>query len=213
MASEVTELLVALKEWQKAVKQLKHPGKSPRERAQRFAQAQQTVVEQLYSDAIAKEIDNLVQTAMAARTLDAATVRQWLQCDRNVLLSIELKTIQPMNASRTKLEKIATHYLKTPEQDQPLDDAQQLHQVFLTLSSIIPEAHKESISLSRKPKKRRRRDLTLGALQTALGIGLLAGNTQIDSAFANASYILGGNALMTAMQNLVGPLNGHTNRM
>lgn len=204
MASEVTELLMALKGWQKAVKQLRQQGKSPQAKAQQLEQAEQKVLDCLEAATVIAEIDALIQTATTAEALDAEAVRQRLRRDPDPLLSTELQTLRPMTTSRNKLDQLAATSLKSHDRSPSLDDTEQLHQLFAVLSSTIWEEYQQSIAMSRKPKKQRRRDLTLGTLQTAVGIGLLAGNTQIDSAFANASYILGGNALITALQNLVG---------
>jgi ribosome-binding protein aMBF1 (putative translation factor) len=204
MASEVTELLIALKAWQKAVKQLKHQGKSTQEKMQQLEQAERQVLDCLEAAAVTTEIDALIQTATDSQALDAGTLRQRLRRDPDALLSTELQTLRPMTTSRTQLDQLVDEYLKTRDRPQPLDDPEQLHKLFAVLSSTVLAEYQQSIAMSRKPKKQRRRDLTLGTLQIAVGIGLLAGNTQIDSAFASASYILGGNALITALQNLVG---------
>lgn len=204
MAAEITELLIALKAWQKAVKQLKHQGKSPQEKAQQLEQAERQVLACLEAAAVTAEIDALIQTARTDQAFDAETVHQQLRRDPDTLLSTELQTLRPMTTSRTKLDQLADEYLKSRDRPHSLDDSEQLHKIFAALSSSILTEYQQSVAMSRKPKKQRRRDLTLGTLQTAVGIGLLAGNTQIDSAFASASYILGGNALITALQNLVG---------
>lgn len=204
MASQVTELLVALKEWQKAVKQLKHQGKSPQEKAQQLEAAEQKVLSILTSETVTAEIDELIHAAAANHDLDIEAVRQLWRCHPENLLSTELETIRPMTISRTKFDRLASESLKMRDRAHALDNSAELHKIFAALTAAIGEAHQQSIEMSRKPKKQRRRDLTLGTLQTAVGIGLLAGNTQIDSAFASASYILGGNALITALQNLVG---------
>jgi DNA gyrase/topoisomerase IV subunit A len=204
MAAEITELLIALKAWQKAVKQLKHQSKSPQEKAQQLQQAEQQVLTYLEAATVTAEIEALIQTAATDQALDAEAVRQQLRRDPDALLSTELQTLRPMTTSRTKLDQLVDEYLTTSDRPHPLDDSEQLHKMFAALSSTIWEEYQQSVTMSRKPKKQRRRDLTLGTLQTAVGIGLLAGNTQVDSAFASASYILGGNALISAMQNLVG---------
>lgn len=204
MASEVKALLIALKEWQKAVQQLKHQGKSTPEKAQQLAQAERQVLACLASTTVTAEIDELMQTATTTPALDPQAVRQLLRHEPDTLLSTELQTLRPMTTSRTKLDRLVEAYLQTRDRSQPLDDPEQLHQMFAVLSATILAEYQQSVAMSRKPKKQRRRDLMLGTLQTAVGIGLLAGNTQIDSAFASASYILGGNALITALQNLVG---------
>lgn len=201
----VTELLVALREWQKAVRQLRHQGKTPEERQQQLRTAEQRVLAQLAAAKVDQEINDLIQSATAASEAKAE-LRSRLRQNPEAFLSVELNSIHPMGVSRTTLEKLAAEYLKTPDQAQPIDDSEQLFKMFAMLSDAVLEEHQATIALSRKPKKYRRRDLSLGTLQTAIGIGLVAGNTQVDSTVANSSYILGGNALLTALQNFVGRL-------
>lgn len=205
MAAEVTELLVALREWQKAVKQLKHQDKTPEERQQQLQAAEQRVQKQLAAAAVDAEINDLIQAATASSTA-TEELRSRLQQTPESFLSAELDSIHPLGVSHTTLNKLAAAYLKHPDQEQPLDDSAQIQQMFAMLSSAVLAEHQATIALSRKPKKQRRRDLSLGTLQTAIGIGLVAGNTQMDSTLANSSYILGGNALLTALQNFVGRL-------
>ena len=63
MASDVMALLVALRAWQKVVKQLKHPGMTATERQERLGAAQQQVLPQLAKPTVAAEIDALIQAA------------------------------------------------------------------------------------------------------------------------------------------------------
>ncbi|NEQ43613.1 MAG: hypothetical protein F6K00_08665 [Leptolyngbya sp. SIOISBB] len=204
MASAVTELLVALRAWQKAVKQLKHQGKPPEERQQQLQVAEQQVLVQLAKKPVEAEIDDLIQTAAAAAT--TAELRSLLRQDPAPFLSAELGSIHPMGVSHNTFNQVITEYLKTAEAERPLDGSQQILQIFTALNEAVLAEHQATIALSRKPKKQRRRDLSLGTLQTAIGIGLVAGNTQMDFTIANSSYILGGNALLTALQNFVGRL-------
>ncbi|HEY9887612.1 MAG TPA: hypothetical protein V6D02_04375 [Candidatus Obscuribacterales bacterium] len=206
MAAEIVTLLVALKEWQKAIAQLKHQGKSASEKHHTLEKARQQVLQQLQSEAIAKAIDELIAMAIAPDTPAAADVRATLSRDADSLLTVELRSVHPLTVSRKELEQVAATFLASPEVEQPIANSQELRAVFQKLSAAIPTAYREAIAVSRKQKKRRRRDLTIGTLQTVLGVGLIAGNTQIDAAFASSSYILGGNALIVAMQYLVGQL-------
>lgn len=205
MAAAMTELLVALRAWQKAVQQLKHQGKTPEERQQQLQVAAQQVLRQLAKTPVEAEIDALIQTAVTASE-PTSKLRSRLRQEPDPFLSAELGSIQPMGISHHTFHQVITAYLKTAEAAYPLDDSQQLRQIFTALNEAVLAEHQATIVLSRKPKKQRRRDLSLGTLQTAIGIGLVAGNTQMDSTIANSSYILGGNALLTALQNFVGRL-------
>lgn len=204
MAADIQELLVALKAWQRAIKQLNHQERSLAARRQAVTQASEVVLQALASDRVEAEIDQLIQAAAISNDFSSQQVRNQLQQNPDDLIKVELRSVRPIPVSRTKFETLTTAFLESSDSEQPLDDSEQLRQVFLTLSSTLPEAYLATTELSRKPKKRRRRDLMLSALQTVLGVGLIAGNTQIEAAMSNASYILGGNALISALQNLVG---------
>ncbi|MEO1298027.1 MAG: hypothetical protein AAFW75_20060, partial [Cyanobacteria bacterium J06636_16] len=148
--------------------------------------------------------------AMAPTSTTPEELRAILVKHPQPLLSIELQTVHPLTVNPEDLEEIVYVFLRSPDEDKPIADSQELRTIFTQLSEVIPQKYEATKDLSRKQKKRRRRDLTLGTLHTALGIGLLAGNTQLDiistdvSYIANASYILGGNALLNAMKNLIG---------
>jgi len=206
MATAIADLLVALKEWQSAIQQFKQKGKSWKAKEQQLAHAEQHVLRCLESEAVAVQIEALIQQAIAAPSLTAEDIRTSLIKDADPLLTIELRTVHPLAISRKDLEKVIVAFLKTPDIDQPITSLEELKQAFFRLSATLPRAYRESINLSRKPKKVRRRDLSMGTLQTAIGIGLVAGNTQMDSTVAGSSYILGGNAILTALQNFVGHL-------
>jgi coproporphyrinogen III oxidase-like Fe-S oxidoreductase len=207
MASEVTDLLVALKAWHKAVKQLNNQDQSLQARQQTLKQASQSVLHHLAADTVEAEIDALIQRAAQSSHSSAQDVRDRLQQDADTLITVELRSLRPLSVSRTQFHQGAIGDRQALHDPQGLNDTEQLQTVFLTLSSALSAEYQETAALSRKPKKRRRRDVTLCALQTLLGVGLLAGNTQFDSGFANASYILGGNALLSALQNVVGQLD------
>ncbi|MEM6838631.1 MAG: hypothetical protein AAF609_17470 [Cyanobacteria bacterium P01_C01_bin.120] len=203
MASAVTELLIALKEWRKAVKQLSHQGKSSAERQQQMQIAGQEVLEQLAATAVKNEINDLIESSTAAQPA-SNELRSQLRHHPEPFLSSEIASMQPLGISHTTMQKVVAEYLAAPDSENSLNDSQQILQLFTVMNTAAIAEHQASIALSRKPKKRRRRDLSLGTLQTAIGIGLIAGNTQMDSIIANSSYILGGNALLTALQNIVG---------
>ncbi|WP_204138644.1 hypothetical protein [Halomicronema sp. CCY15110] len=203
MASEITELLVALRAWQKAVKQLKHSGTTTAERQQVLGAAQQQVLSQLAKSAVEAEIEALIQSAATASGA-MEELRSRLRPDPAPFVSTELDSIHPLGVSHNTFQQVIADYLRSPDADHPIGNSQQILRMFTALNDAVLTEHEETIALSRKPKKRRRRDLSLGTLQTAIGIGLVAGNTQMDSTVANSSYILGGNALLTALQNFVG---------
>ena len=203
MASDVTELLVALRTWQKAVQQLKHAGTTAAERHTILADAQQQVLAQLAKSSIEAEIEALIQAADKEPGI-TDELRSRLCQDPDPFVATELGSIHPMGVSHNTFQQVIADYLRSPDSEHPIHDSQQILKIFTALNDAVLMEHQETIALSRKPKKRRRRDLSLGTLQTAIGIGLVAGNTQMDSTVANSSYILGGNALLTALQNFVG---------
>ena len=204
MASKVTELLLALKDWQKAFKKFRKRGKSSKNSKQQLEQAQNKVLRYLESESVMAEVDALIQEAIASDDYTVEALREALIKDAESLISIELRTVHPLAISRKELEKIVDAFLQTPDTERPITSSNHLKAAFVQLSETIPTAYQASTQLSRKPKKRRRRDLAMGSLRTIIGTGLVAGNTQLDSDIANWSYILGGNALLSALQNLVG---------
>ena len=203
--SEIDQLLEALKDWQKAVNQLtKKKVPLPAAEAQ-LAQAQQAVLAHLADEAIADKIDKLIYKAIA-NDHSAEVVRETLIKDGASLITIELKTVHPLSVSQHELEQLIEQFLTTPDHDKPLTSSDEVQSAFQQLSEAIAQAYPATQPLSRKHNKRRRRALAMGTLQTALGVGLLAGNTQMEPTVAGASYILGGNALLVALANLVGRL-------
>lgn len=210
MASHISGLLLALKQWQKAVHRLGKKSKPSRSQATQVEATQEKVLTYLKAEPVAEEIDELIQQAIAPKSTTPEELRAILVKHPQPLLSIELQTVHPLTVNPEDLEEIVYVFLRSPDEDKPIADSQELRTIFTQLSEVIPQKYEATKDLSRKQKKRRRRDLTLGTLHTALGIGLLAGNTQLDiistdvSYIANASYILGGNALLNAMKNLIG---------
>lgn len=208
MAAAIADLLTALDDWQTAIQQLKKKGTSWPAKEHQLAQAEQRVLQCLEQETVAQEMTALIEAAIAAKSPTAEDIRTSLIKDADPLLTIELRTVHPLAISRKDLEKVVATFLSTPDTDQPITSVEELKQAFFRLSATLTRQYRASIKLSRKPKKQRRRDLSLATLQTAIGIGLVAGNTQMDSTVASASYILGGNAIMTALQNFVGHLDG-----
>ncbi|MEO0988144.1 MAG: hypothetical protein AAFY20_21785 [Cyanobacteria bacterium J06639_14] len=210
MASHISGLLLALKQWQRAINKLGKKGKVSVSREQQLANAQQQVLAYLKSEPVAEAIDELIRQAIAPDGTSPEELRAILVKHSQPLLSIELQTVHPLSVNPEDLEAIVSVFLRSPDEDKPVADSQELGTFFTQLSQAIPREYQATKDLSRKQKKRRRRDLTLGTLHTILGVGLLAGNTQLDmisadvSYIANASYILGGNALLSAMKNLIG---------
>lgn len=219
MAADISGMLNALKAWQKAVRRLRKKGQSLQSQEAILAQTRQSVLVFLEDAQIQAAVDALVQQAIAPSSLTAADLQNQLKRQPAPIVTTELQTLRSLAVSRKQLEQLLDQFLQlstdtADEQaetlDCPLENTQEIKDHFLTLSVVIPQAYKEAASLSRKQKKARKRDLTLGTLNMTIGIGLLAGNTQLDTAIANASYILGGNALITALHNLIGQVETPT---
>ena len=204
MASDISGLLLALKQWQKAVDQLRKKGTSSQEKDQTVEKARQKVLQYLETEPITHQLDALIQRAIAPESTSVEEIREILVKHPQPLVSVELRTVRPLAVSNKDLETLIETFLRTPDQEKTIANSQELKDIFGRISLAVPQQYKATIPLSRKAKKRRRRDWTLGVLHTVLGLGLLAGNTQLNSDAANASYILGGNALVIALQNLVG---------
>ncbi|MGF1458755.1 MAG: hypothetical protein ACFBSG_06985 [Leptolyngbyaceae cyanobacterium] len=208
MASEIAKLLVALRQWQTAVDNYGHKQTSWSKKEQQLTKAEKRVIDCLKSQEVVTELEALIARAIASRDRSAEDVRAELIKNADPLLTVELRTVHPLGISRKELDKIVAYFLTTPDEDQPVQATEDLQTAFLKVSPAIAKQYRQTAKLSRKPKKQRRRDLALGTLQTAIGMGLLAGNTQMEtSLIAHSSYILGGNALMSALNNLVGQLD------
>lgn len=213
MAAHIEGLLVALKQWKQATNKLSKKGQPPSVRQKKMVKARKRVLTHLAIEPVEADLDELIQDALAPDSTSTQDIRKTLVKHPQPLLTLELKTVHPMAVKQKDLSKLVYLFLKTPDEAKPVASHQDVQKMFEQLSLIIPEVHEATKALSRKQKKRRRRDLTLGTLYTALGIGLLAGNSQLDlittdvSYVANASYILGGNALLSATKNLVGELD------
>lgn len=206
MASDISETLRALNGWKIAVEKLKKKDHSPQARAQKVEEMRQKVLEHLASAPVTEKIDELIQRAIASDCTTVEDIRETLVKDPEPVVSVELKTVHPFAVSRQDLETIIGVFLQTPDQEKPISNSKDLRNIFVKLSLKIPQEYKVATKLSRKQKKRRKRDLALGTMLTALGIGLIVGNSQLSSPASDYSYILGGNALILAVQNLVGSL-------
>ncbi|MEO1094529.1 MAG: hypothetical protein AAFX01_06475 [Cyanobacteria bacterium J06638_28] len=204
MPSDIPGLLTALKKWRKSVKKLRKKGKPLETREQKVAKARQKVLKHLGAESVTDDIDEVIHHAIAPDGTPVEAVRETLIKHPVPIICTELRTIHPLAVSRKELETLIQTFLQTPDDEKPVADSEELRQIFVQLSLTIPEAYKATSELSRKQKKRRKRDLTLGTLNTAIGIGLIAGNSQLGTNVADYSYLLGGNALMLAMRNLVG---------
>ncbi|MEM0981746.1 MAG: hypothetical protein AAGH78_15920 [Cyanobacteria bacterium P01_H01_bin.58] len=206
MPSDIPGLLTALKKWRKSVKKLRKKGKPLETREQKVAKARQQVLKHLGAESVTDDIDGVIHQAIAPDGTPVEAVRETLIKHPVPIIGTELRTIHPLAVSRKELETLIQEFLQTPDDEKPVADSEELRKVFVQLSLTIPEAYKATSELSRKQKKRRKRDLTLGTLNTAIGIGLIAGNSQLGTNVADYSYLLGGNALMLAMRNIVGTL-------
>jgi ribosome-binding protein aMBF1 (putative translation factor) len=204
MASDISELLKALKKWQKAIRQLKKKGKSPQQRQRQLERSEQEVMRYLTADTVQTEINDLIEAAIASDSPSAEELRAMLIRDTHPLIAIEIQTIKPLCLRPEDLEPIIAAFLQQSTQERPITKAEELSTLFSKLHLLIVREYKVIPTLSRKAKKRRKPDLTLGTLHTTVGLGLLAGNTLLDNETAKYSYILGGNALLMALRNFVG---------
>jgi len=94
--------------------------------------------------------------------------------------------------------------LQASEETPFITSSDDLADLFPKLHGAIVSQISDTRQMPRKAKKRRKRDITTGATFTAIGFGLLAANTQVEPSLGVYSYILGGNALMQAIRNLIG---------
>ncbi len=201
---DIRELLRSLKQWQKAIRQLRKKGKSPAQRQQQLQKAQQAVMRALEMDTVDTQLKQLITTAASPDAANVDDLREVLIRDAQPLILVELRSVHPLPLRRKDLETIIDSFLRKSAEPAPIANTQELRDCCSKLQILMLQTVDEIAPLSRKAKKKRHRDLTQSTLHAVVGLGLLAGNTLVPHETAQYSYILGGNALLMAMRFLVG---------
>jgi hypothetical protein len=204
MDSDIKQVLRTLKDWRKAYQKVKQAHPDPETAIAEFAAVHQDLINLLQQDAVAHQVEELLQQGEALAGADLEAVQQELRDRPSQIVSQEIAAARPLNLRHKDMEKVLATSLDR-------DISHPDHKTYDALLSQFPKLHAEIVqqmeaarSLSRKPKKQRKRQITLGVMFTTIGIGLLAANTQGESPSNVYSYILGGNALFKAIRDLVG---------
>ncbi|PSN20300.1 hypothetical protein C7271_02945 [filamentous cyanobacterium CCP5] len=200
----IRALLLALDDWRGAIAAFKHGGSDLASKAQQVRAAGAKVSDLLEDAAVATAIETLVKTAKTEFPQRLDSFHEELQRQPEPILTRELESLKPLSCSRKDLETLMQAYCEGPKHPPKLPRPDQLETYFISLQTAMLEDLQASRWLSRTQKKRRKRKIATGILFTTCGIGLLAGNTLMDWEYAATSYILGGNALMQAVQDLTG---------
>lgn len=203
MGSDIRELLTALADWRKAGDRLKRatPDRPTAEEA--FNQAQNRVMEILQRKSVALDLDRLIQQAHITGT-EPTTRQEELRQDRDTIATTEIETARPLNLSQKEVGQLIISYLKARFTEEMPSSSVDLLEAFLQLSDAISRQYGEVRAIPRKEKKQRKRRIATGVTFTVVGLGLLAGNTRADPANSVYSYVLGGNALLQAIRDLIG---------
>lgn len=200
----VHQFLQSIDIWREAISDFKQGGKQLETKANHVKAAGKTVVTRLEDAQVAEAIASLMSSANANLPEIAQEVHQRLLRQPDRLVSREMESLGPLQLKRKELETLVFAYCHSLQKNTNLPAADQLSAHFISLQSALMEEIEAARPLTRKQKKRRKRQIATGILFTVAGLGLLAGNTLMDSDLAGASYILGGNALMQAVRDLVG---------
>jgi hypothetical protein len=204
MDSDIKQVLLALKHWRKAYQNLKQAHPDPETAIAKFAVAQHNLNQLLQQQEIANQVEQLLHQGAQLATSDLEKILEDLRdrpCD---IIAQEIEAARPLNLRHKDMTKVLAEALAQDNLNPDLHDYKTLLSHFPKLYAEIVQQLAEARALSRKPKKQRKRQITLGVIFTAIGIGLLVANTQGDVASSAYSYILGGNALFKAIRDLVG---------
>jgi ribosomal protein L17 len=206
----VASVLAAIKTWQKTVDKLIKSGKKRSAKEKAIARASQEVIKKLQDPALQAAINDLMQTAQGDLDAAIAQLNQDLLQHRETLIARELESIQVLHISQKQFQHLVETYLHTRHR-QPLREAAALEDLatatayFEQLQPALFQTLRQLNTLPRKPKKARKRELGRSSAFASVGLALLAGNTLFTfHQHQSASYILGGNALLKAMQDVIG---------
>jgi hypothetical protein len=222
MEANVRVTLETLKQLEKAMTRLRNGGEDLSDRQAQVNRLSQQLIALLQHPEVATELNRLIDNARALSPEAFGQLQVELANPSRSLIESERRSISPLMPSSREWELVMGEYRKM-QADQALDtppksanseasdsltalptDTQMLVEQFSQMQATFLEHLEVSREMSRKPKKRRKRRISLGILQTTLGIALLVGNTRVFQDHPNASYILGGNSLIQAMRDLMG---------
>ncbi|MEO1149094.1 MAG: hypothetical protein AAFY26_26415 [Cyanobacteria bacterium J06638_22] len=222
MEANLRVTLETLKQWEKAMIRLRNGGEDLGDRQVQVKHLSQQLIALLQHPEVATELNRLIDKARALSPEAFGQLQAELVNPARSLVESERRSLLPLMPSSREWELLMGEYRKMqvdPAIDTPPKsadsasseslkalptDTQVLIQQFSQMQATLLEQLEVSREMSRKPKKRRKRRISLGILQTTLGVALLVGNTRVFQDHPNASYILGGNSLIQAMRDLMG---------
>jgi len=222
MESKLRVTLETLKQWKKAMIRLRNGGEDVGDRQAQVNHLSQQLVALLEQPEVTTELNRLIDNARDLSPKEFDQLQAELGHPPRSLIETERRSIAPIMPSGREWNLLLAEYRKMQAEEDlaalsksadadastnlttlPVD-TQMLIQQFSELQAVLLKDLEASRQMGRKPKKRRKRRITLGVLQTTIGIALLVGNTRLFQDFPNASYILGGNSLIQAMRDLMG---------
>ncbi|MBE9100185.1 hypothetical protein [Vacuolonema iberomarrocanum] len=222
MEANLRVTLETLKQWEKAMIRLRNGGEDLGDRQAQVNRLSQQLITLLQHPKVATELNRLIDNARTLSPEEFDQLQTELEHPSRSLVESERRSLLPLMPSGREWERLLAEYRKMqatqdpdtppkPANSEPSDslktlptDTQMLVQQFSQMQATLVEHLEASREMSRKPKKRRKRRISLGILQTTVGIALLVGNTRVFQDHPNASYILGGNSLIQAMRDLMG---------
>lgn len=206
--SDIRDLLKALKAWRKACQKVRQAVPDPATAEAQAQAAERKVIEVLRRPGVTEAIAHLLQTMPAAIAQSNQPFQQQFARDADAILFQEMQLIHLLQVRSRDLDDTLQLALQPADSEGDLEtvlpDSSDLIRSFKELHNATVSQLAATRSEPRKIKKQRKRQITLGVTFTALGIALLAANAQIDDVSAPYSYILGGNALLQAMRDLIG---------
>jgi hypothetical protein len=202
MDPDIKHLLVVIEHWRQACAKLERAVPDPAYAEAKLLTIGEQIQSLLHDQAVVGAIDELIARTHPQVVADPDTLRDQLVAKQDAIVAME--AAKPLHLSREEIVQAIVLYLHTQNDTKHLVNSRELLAWFLQLQTAIVEHYAAARSLPRKQKKRRKRNIATGVMMTAVGIGLIASNTPYDAVPAVYSYMLGGNALLQAMRDLIG---------
>ncbi|MCS6812130.1 MAG: hypothetical protein NZ772_00925 [Cyanobacteria bacterium] len=210
MDPEIKLLLVVLKHWQQACKKLDRAIPSATAAEAQLATIAEQIKFLLQQEEVVSTIDELIARTQPHVAANPEAVRSELATNREAIITAEVQAAEPLQLSREDVLRSVLLYLHNQPNDKYLMSSQELLTWFLKLHVEIIQQYVAARSLPRKQKKRRKRNIAAAVSLTAVGVGLILSNTPYETIPAAYSYILGGNALIQALRDLIGEADSST---
>jgi len=204
MDPDIKLLLIVLEHWRQACGKLERAVPNPTSAETKLTTIGEKLQTLLRDEDVAGAIDKLIARTQPHAVADPDALRENLIAKQDAIVTTEVQAAKPLKLSHDEILQAVLLYLQTQPDPKYLVNSRELLAWFLALQEAIVEQYGASRSLPRKQKKRRKRNIATGITLTAVGIGLIASNTSHDTIPAVYSYLLGGNALIQAIRDLIG---------